>query len=200
MPEFKTKEEYEKWKEERNIKRQEESRMGQIWICPECQSENDNSGLTCKCGFVADKSKFKYFRGDLTVEELNKEIHKMNTAQTEDLMLFLSRYLIKRFPNSNEANFWTEYVQKPNLKEHSKKFICTSCGGIGRPRTIIRGNFCIEIVLWLLFLVPGIIYSIWRVSTRIKVCPQCEKPSMIPIDSPVGQKLLKEFIPSKSSV
>ena len=42
------------------------------------------------------------------------------------------------------------------------------------------------------FIVPGLIYSIWRQSSYHKACPVCGSSSLIPVDSPVGQKLLKE--------
>lgn len=69
--------------------------------------------------------------------------------------------------------------------------ICTQCGHVGNPKKVTKGSFIIEIILWCLFLVPGLIYTIWRVSSRYKVCPNC-KGTMIPTDSPVGKKLIAE--------
>lgn len=68
--------------------------------------------------------------------------------------------------------------------------ICVNCGTQGKPKVKTRGSILIEIVLWLLFIVPGVIYSFWRLTTRQKVCPSCGAPNMIPIDSPVAQKML----------
>lgn len=72
----------------------------------------------------------------------------------------------------------------------SKQLICSQCGHVGNSKTAIKGNGAIEIVLWLCFLIPGIIYSIWRSSSRHKVCPSCRSSNLIPVDSPVGMKLL----------
>lgn len=72
-----------------------------------------------------------------------------------------------------------------------KQFICTSCGYIGYPKKITKGNILIELILWLFLLIPGLIYSIWRVSSRYNACPQCKNATMIPADSPVGQKLIE---------
>jgi hypothetical protein len=79
----------------------------------------------------------------------------------------------------------------------AKTLICTQCGYIGNPKTAIEGNGCLEIVLWLLFIVPGLIYSIWRSTSRHKVCPKCKSPNLIPIDSPRGQQIMKETMSNK---
>ncbi len=79
-----------------------------------------------------------------------------------------------------------------------KQFVCTACGFIGQPITITKGSLGLEIVLWLAFLVPGIIYSIWRLTTRYKACPVCKKEAMIPADTPIGQKLVSEVTQNES--
>ena len=72
------------------------------------------------------------------------------------------------------------------------QFVCTTCGYIGFPNKVTKGSFLIELVLWLAFLIPGIIYSIWRLSSRYDACPKCKNASMIPVDSPMGQKLAEK--------
>ena len=74
----------------------------------------------------------------------------------------------------------------------SKKLVCTQCGYVGKPKGAIKGNGAIEIILWLFFIIPGLIYSIWRSSSRHKICPQCKSPSLIPIDSPRAKKVMLE--------
>jgi hypothetical protein len=71
-------------------------------------------------------------------------------------------------------------------------YICSSCGYRGKPQTRTQGNILIEIILWFFFLIPGLIYSIWRMASRKKVCPKCNLETMIPLNSPIGQKMLKE--------
>ncbi len=73
-----------------------------------------------------------------------------------------------------------------------QQFVCTTCGFIGSPKKIVKGSILIELVLWLAFLVPGLIYSIWRLTTKYDACPKCKNASMIPADSPTGQKLIGE--------
>ena len=75
----------------------------------------------------------------------------------------------------------------------AKQSICTSCGYVGKPKTVTKGNVLVEIFLWLCFFFPGLIYSIWRLASRYASCPNCKNPNtMIPTDSPVGQKLVAE--------
>lgn len=70
------------------------------------------------------------------------------------------------------------------------KFICRSCGWTGdEGKTVTRGNFATELVLWLCLVVPGLIYSLWRVSSRYEACPSCGGKELIPTDSPIGRQL-----------
>ncbi len=73
------------------------------------------------------------------------------------------------------------------------KMICPSCGTQGDPDTVTRGSIWIEIVLWLCLLVPGLIYSLWRLSTRGDVCGACGQKGLIPVNSPNGKRLAKQF-------
>lgn len=67
--------------------------------------------------------------------------------------------------------------------------ICKSCGTAGDTKTVTRGSIFIEIVLWLCFLLPGLIYSIWRLTSKYEACPMCGSPSMVPVSSPIGLSL-----------
>ena len=78
--------------------------------------------------------------------------------------------------------------------------ICTHCGHAGKPKTHTKGSLLIEIVLWLSFLVPGLIYSLWRLTTRQKVCRKCGTPNLVPTDTPRGRKLLEEFRTSDQAI
>ena len=68
--------------------------------------------------------------------------------------------------------------------------ICANCLYQGSPVTRTKGSFWIEVLLWT-FILPGLIYTVWRLTTRERVCPKCEHPHMIPLDTPVGQRLAK---------
>lgn len=70
---------------------------------------------------------------------------------------------------------------------------CKDCGTEAVPATRTRGSIWIEIVLWLCFIVPGVIYSLWRISTRRKVCSACGSEALIPVNSPAAQAAKKAY-------
>ncbi len=74
----------------------------------------------------------------------------------------------------------------------SQGMVCTMCGYRGNSKRMVKGSLAIEIVLWLFFIIPGLIYSLWRTSSKDKVCPQCKHTTMIPASSLLGQKLIAE--------
>jgi hypothetical protein len=76
----------------------------------------------------------------------------------------------------------------------ASSYICKQCGHIGRPVNETPGNFLLEIFLWCLMILPGLLYTLWRVTNKTKACPSCKaSSSMIPLDSPVGKKLSAEL-------
>jgi len=72
----------------------------------------------------------------------------------------------------------------------AENLLCLNCGTQGKPKLKTKGSIFIEIILWLCLIVPGLIYSIWRHTTRYKACPSCGAPNMIPLDSPRAQEIL----------
>ena len=59
------------------------------------------------------------------------------------------------------------FIKNPQIK-------CTNCGYKGIAERHTQGTCCIELVLWFFFIIPGIIYSIWRVTSRKWRCPKCK--------------------------
>jgi hypothetical protein len=72
----------------------------------------------------------------------------------------------------------------------AKSLLCTTCHHVGAPRRITRGSFWVEVLAWLLFLLPGLIYSLWRLGTRYDGCAACGSRDLIPLDSPRARQLL----------
>lgn len=79
------------------------------------------------------------------------------------------------------SKLYAEFVKGGDTKRH-----CTRCGTDAPPRTVTRGSIFIEILLWLCFLVPGLIYSIWRLTTRHQACAACGSPELVPMGSPAA--------------
>lgn len=76
-----------------------------------------------------------------------------------------------------------------------EEMVCQDCGTVTQGATTTRGSLAIEIILWLCFLVPGLIYSIWRLTTRRHdACPQCSG-RMIPVSTPRGRELAARYKP-----
>lgn len=72
------------------------------------------------------------------------------------------------------------------------RFVCTSCGTVGNGISHTKGSIAIEIVCWLMLCLPGVIYSIWRLTTRKTVCHQCQSEQIVPTNTPRGQSLVHQ--------
>jgi len=72
----------------------------------------------------------------------------------------------------------------------AKEMICAVCGTRGKPKRKTKGSIIIEIILWILIIIPGLIYSIWRHTSRYKACRTCGSADIIPLNSPRGTQLL----------
>lgn len=73
--------------------------------------------------------------------------------------------------------------------------ICTTCGFVGPAVTKTPGNIWYEIILWIFFILPGVLYSIYRLASKKQVCSSCGNPTLIPIDSPKGQEMMRKNQP-----
>lgn len=87
---------------------------------------------------------------------------------------------VKRVQETRKTN--------PGLDNPSNngQMYCKACGTQSRPTTETPGSILIEVVLWLCFLIPGLIYSLWRLNRRHQVCPKCGSEALIPPDSPIA--------------
>lgn len=70
---------------------------------------------------------------------------------------------------------------------------CKTCGHSGKTQSKTPGNLAIEIILWLCFIVPGLIYSIWRISSKKAICEKCASDDLVPPDSPVALATKKQL-------
>ena len=75
----------------------------------------------------------------------------------------------------------------------ARKYVCRNCGTVGNSKIVTKGSFFIELILWLSFLIPGLIYTAWRMTSKYKVCRNCKSADITPADSLVGKKLIKEL-------
>lgn len=59
------------------------------------------------------------------------------------------------------------------------KYFCTFCK-TPQSSANLRGHLAIELILYLFYIVPGLIYSIWRRSNPPDICPSCNHNSLVP--------------------
>lgn len=77
-------------------------------------------------------------------------------------------------------------------KRLKDKVICRNCGSIGRTVVISPSNFWVELLLWCSGLLPGVVYTLWCNHAAYNACARCHARDIVPVDSPVGQKLAAE--------
>jgi hypothetical protein len=71
-----------------------------------------------------------------------------------------------------------------------KELVCTRCHNIDISKTKTNGSFLIEVLLWLCFIVPGLIYSLWRLSSKKEVCRSCGSQDLVSLNSPRGNSIV----------
>jgi DNA-directed RNA polymerase subunit RPC12/RpoP len=73
--------------------------------------------------------------------------------------------------------------------EAQKRF-CTACQRPVYPDTVTPGSFAVFVVLCFFFIVPGVLYAVWALTSRYDACPKCSGKTLVPLDSPAAQKAL----------
>jgi DNA-directed RNA polymerase subunit RPC12/RpoP len=72
-----------------------------------------------------------------------------------------------------------------------KGYVCLGCGYDGPMKKRLGGSGFIELMLWLFFIIPGIIYTSWRGSKKIYTCPQCKNEKVVKASHPDAIALLE---------
>lgn len=71
---------------------------------------------------------------------------------------------------------------------------CTVCKTIsGEAERVEAGSGSLEVFLWLFFLIPGMLYTIWRSDHSWMACPTCHSRLVVPLSSPAGEAIRREF-------
>lgn len=73
-----------------------------------------------------------------------------------------------------------------------RDMVCTRCLESDLPRLVKPGSIFIELVLWMAFLLPGLLYSLWRISRQHDACQHCGSTELVETDSPRGIALLRQ--------
>jgi hypothetical protein len=91
------------------------------------------------------------------------------------------------------------FTLKSNKEEEmAKQIICSDCGTVGTAKSEMKGSIVLELILWLLMILPGLLYSLWRLTTKAQVCRSCGSKNLIPVETPKGRALMQQFGSSQS--
>lgn len=67
-------------------------------------------------------------------------------------------------------------------------FLCTQCGAeTSAPLKVPPGSPWVALALAIPFVIPGVVYSVWRYSMRRSACPTCGHAQLIPGDAPLAR-------------
>jgi hypothetical protein len=64
--------------------------------------------------------------------------------------------------------------------------ICRNCGHIGEPERKLKGHFLITLILLLCWIIPGVIYMVWRRSGLRDQCSACASFDVVSENSRIG--------------
>jgi hypothetical protein len=73
---------------------------------------------------------------------------------------------------------------------------CLDCGFVGTPERNTPGTLIMEIGLWIMFLVPGLIYSFWRRSAHYERCGLCGGNHIVGAESPAARAAFLKLSPT----
>lgn len=73
-----------------------------------------------------------------------------------------------------------------------KRVICDRCETLTKPDKFVPGHFLVEVALWLCFLLPGVLYSLWRFTNKRLVCSACGSDQLVPLTSPKGKRIIAQ--------
>lgn len=79
----------------------------------------------------------------------------------------------------------------PGSRGARTRVVCTTCTFHGPPLWPEKGSGAVEVALWLLLLVPGIIYSVWRRSNLRPTCSRCTSELVVWDDTPEAGRILQ---------
>jgi ribosomal protein L40E len=97
------------------------------------------------------------------------------------LVLFLIGFLLYRIGQGTLAD-----------SSMDEEMVCRRCESVGHPDTELPGNTAFGCALLFFFIVPGILYAIWRRTNEKKVCRSCGSEDLVPTHSPAGERIIEK--------
>lgn len=90
------------------------------------------------------------------------------------------------------------------MKQEEGSHVCTVCHSIIKPNKTSKSSFLMEAIVWIICLiampfsigvslVPAILFSLWRMISKIIICPECQAIEIVPIKTPAAQQIIYEL-------
>ena len=76
---------------------------------------------------------------------------------------------------------------------HRDEMYCPHCGTVAVPKRDNRGSFLLGLALFFFFIVPGILYGLWQLTTGYNACAVCGMDGLLPLDSPRARSELRRL-------
>ena len=73
-------------------------------------------------------------------------------------------------------------------RRRKKERFCVTCEHRGPTTEKTPGSVAITLILLFFFIIPGLLYEVWRSNNRKLVCSKCGSTDVIPFDSPRALK------------
>jgi hypothetical protein len=74
-----------------------------------------------------------------------------------------------------------------------KKVFCIQCHHVGYKKKQYKGSLAVEILAWLLMILPGLLYTLWRSGTAYDACAGCGATEIIPVNSVRAVNMMNEL-------
>lgn len=71
---------------------------------------------------------------------------------------------------------------------------CMRCNEFAEPKRITPGSNAITVILVLLFILPGVLYMLWRRSAEYQVCGLCGSRDIVPNESPIARRVAERIV------
>lgn len=68
----------------------------------------------------------------------------------------------------------------------NQSVVCLHCGHEGVAKISSKGSALLEALLWFALILPGLLFSVWRFTTRERVCASCGQPRLVVSGTPAA--------------
>ena len=79
------------------------------------------------------------------------------------------------------------------LRDKGPVWVCPNRGHYGWPARFTRGSLLVELPQWLFFVLPDVIYSAWRLTTRFRGCASSSQPGVVGAPTSRALQLMQQY-------